>query len=281
MQTVVNGTTAPWLLAGNGILVLFFFIKTIAAWRATKRSPYFFMRQQAERNLQACLWVMFGLIVLGGGTAAFAWRTPQDDVVRMALLAPAKPVAAAETAESDALPILDFADSPQSVEFSVLSPMEDGTVPVAAVEGDAEGLPSPETLSLIPTLPEEFDQYEPAEELRPETDITPLVFSSEISDDYEPVSPKRVFGEGFFTVYATFDYDGMADGMEWAWVWRRNGDVVNGGNELWNYGVDGPGWIYYEPPEGYEPGEYTLEVWINRELFQRAGFTVESEVANQ
>jgi hypothetical protein len=69
--------------------------------------------------------------------------------------------------------------------------------------------------------------------------------------------------------------------MEWAWVWRRNGDVVNGGNELWNYGVDGPGWIYYEPPEGYEPGEYTLEVWINRELFQRAGFTVESEVANQ
>ncbi len=69
--------------------------------------------------------------------------------------------------------------------------------------------------------------------------------------------------------------------MEWAWVWRQNGEVVNGGNEIWQYGGEGPGWIYYEPPEGFSPGVYTLEVWVNEELFQQASLTIENEVANQ
>jgi hypothetical protein len=54
--------------------------------------------------------------------------------------------------------------------------------------------------------------------------------------------------------------------MEWAWVWRHNGKVVSGGNELWNYGDDGPGYVYLNPEEGFQAGEYKVEVWVNSEL---------------
>ncbi|MBK7180127.1 MAG: hypothetical protein IPH82_23580 [Chloroflexi bacterium] len=52
------------------------------------------------------------------------------------------------------------------------------------------------------------------------------------------------------TLYATFDYSEMEDGMAWAWVWRHNGEVLEGGNELWDYGNEGPGFIYLSPEEG-------------------------------
>lgn len=278
LRDIVNGTTLPWLLGLFGVLVLFTVAKIFSAWRQSKRSPYFFLRQQAEKRLQGYFWALVALIVMGGGTMAYTGQKPQDNALRMALLAQAKPVEAA-----DEIPVLAFdAEAPdESFTFNTL----DSSVSETTVISSSLALPAdgqlPEGLSLSPALPEEFDAVEPTAELLPDTTITPLVFSTEIDDNYKPVAPRRVFGEGFFTIYATFDYDHMVEGMAWSWIWRRNGDVVNGGNELWAYGEDGPGWIYYEPPEGFQPGDYTLELWVNGELFQRAGLTIESEVANQ
>lgn len=277
LSVIVNGATLPWLLGLFGVLVLFTLAKIVSAWRQSKRSPYFFLRQQAEKRLQGYFWALVALVLMGGGTMAYTGQKPQDDALRMAVLAQAKPVEAA-----DEIPVLAFDDEgSESFTFNTGETSLSTTTPISAdLSLPVDGL-LPEGLSLSQVLPEEFDTVEPTAELLPETTITPLVFSTEIDDNYEPVAPRSVFGEGFFTIYATFDYDFMVEGMAWSWIWRRNGDVVNGGNELWVYGEDGPGWIYYEPPEGFQSGDYTLEVWINGELFQRAGLTIESEVANQ
>ena len=274
---LVNGTTLPWLLGIFGALVLFTLVKIFSTWRQSKRSPYFFLRQQAEKRLQGYFWVLVALLVLGGGSMAYTSQEPADNAMRMAVLAQAKPVEA-----SDSIPVLAFdSEEPESFMFNTLSEGPTATTPISTALTLPTDRALAEGITISPVLPEEFDSVEPTVELLPDTTITPLVFSTEIDDNYEPVAPRRVFGEGFFTLYATFDYDHMAEGMSWAWIWRRNGDVVNGGNELWSYGEDGPGWIYYEPPEGFQPGDYTLEVWVNGELFQRAGMTIESELANQ
>lgn len=277
-RTFVNGTTLPWLYGLFGILVLFTVVKIISAWRQSKRSSYFFLRQQAEKRLQGYFWALIALLVLGGGTVAYTNQEPADNAMRMALLAQAKPVEAAGE-----IPVLAFDEESESFTHNsnvVTSPVS-STTPVSTAFGLPTDRTLPDGLTLSPVLPEEFNSVEPEEELLPDTSITPLVFSTEIDEDYRPVAPRQVFGEGFYTIYATFDYDHMAEGMAWSWIWRRNGEIVNGGNELWAYGEDGPGWIYYEPPEGFAPGDYTLEVWVNGELFQRAALSVESEVANQ
>lgn len=281
MIEYVNETTAPWILLFLGALSLITIAKTFSSWRQVKRSPYFFLRQQAEKRLQGYMWATFLLIVSAGGTLALSQQAPPDNTVRMALLANAKPAAAAEAAPSpDDLPVISL-DSPALIEISARGSELSETVPISAPLSLALERPGAQPLSLEPVLPDEFNQVEATEELTPTTEFTRLVFSTEINDDYDPVSPRRTFVQGFFTIYATFDYQGMAEGMEWAWVWRRDGEVVNGGNELWEYGSNGPGWIYYEPPEGFSPGEYTLEVWVNEELFQQASLTIENEVANQ
>ena len=277
LSVIVNGTTLPWLLGLFGALVLFTLTKIVSAWRQSKRSPYFFLRQRAEKQLQGYFWALVALLVMGGSTMAYTWQEPEDGALRMAILAQAKPVSAA-----DRLPVLTFdQDAPEAFVHNTGTASVETTVPVSSALTLPADRVLPEGLTLSPVLPEQFDTVEPSAELLPDTTITPLVFSTEIDNNYKPVAPRRVFGEGFYTIYATFDYDFMIEGMAWSWVWRRNGDIVNGGNELWAYGEDGPGWIYYEPPEGFQPGDYTLEVWVNGELFQRAGLTIESEVANQ
>lgn len=279
-SVLVNGTTLPWLLGVFAILVLFTLAKIFSTWRQSKRSPYFFLRQQAEKRLQGYFWALVVLVVIGGATMAYTDREPADNSLRVAVLAQAKPVEAA-----DSIPVVAF-DSEAENDSFVFNSLEPSLTSTTAISvSDMALLPAdrtlPEGLSLTPMLPDEFNSVEPTAEILPDTTITPLIFSTEIDDNYKPVAPRRVFGEGFYTIYATFDYDKMVEGMAWSWIWRRNGDVVNGGNELWAYGDDGPGWIYYEPPEGFQPGDYTLEVWVNGELFQRAALTVESEVANQ
>jgi hypothetical protein len=74
-----------------------------------------------------------------------------------------------------------------------------------------------------PVLPEEFDQVEPEVELNENSQFTRLVFSTEINDDYDPVSPRRTFVEGFYTIYATFDYD---PGWPMGWPGRGSGGAT-------------------------------------------------------
>ena len=67
--------------------------------------------------------------------------------------------------------------------------------------------------------------------------------------------------------------------MEWAWVWRHNGKVIDGGNELWVYGDDGPGYIFLDPEEGFQEGRYSLEIWVNGELLGQAAANMNDAAA--
>lgn len=281
MTEFITETTAPWILGGLAVLVLITIVQIFSAWRRVKRSPYFFLRQQAERRLQNRIWTLVLIFAAGGLTLFYSNQTPPDDTIRMALLAKAKPAQEAERVVVDELPVIAL-DDPDAFEWSGgQNNLDAGSTISAALDLSLTGIDGLALPDGEPVLPDEFNQVEPEVELDEEAEFTRLVFSTEINDDYDPVSPRRTFVEGFYTIYATFDYVGMADGMAWSWVWRRDGEVVNGGNELWQYADDGPGWIYFEPPEGFSPGEYTLEVWVNGELFQQASLLVESEAANR
>ena len=292
MSSILDGAIAPWLVVGLGVLALFTLAKCFIAWRQRKRFPYFFMRRQAERALRYYLWTTFALVLVT--TAGYyVVNIPEEAAPRVALIMNAKPVPVEDVVE-EALPegitIISY-EAPVTVDISVLSYEDDEPVvtapePIVVEVGDVPLFTfsnplTEQSLTSLPALPTDYDQYQPDVELRNSTGFSPLVFALDIDQSYEPISPRRVFGEGFFTVYATFFYEAMADGMSWSWVWRYNGEIVNGGNELWAYGDEGPGWIYYAPPEGFAEGAYTLEVWVNSELFAQSSISVEPGVANQ
>lgn len=227
---------------------------TIKSWRDLKRSPYFFLRRQAEKKLQSYLMASLALMMVTAVTSALAWQEPEDTTPRVAVLANAKPPRediVALFAESD--------DGETAVTETALLIENTPDLLLAALETESDQ-----------TLPAQFDQFEPTVELNKNTALGELAFSTEVTDRYQAINPARIFAEGFYTLYATFDYADMADGMEWAWIWRLNGEVIEGGNELWQYGDTGPGYVYFSPETGFQNGEYSLQVWINGEMLAQS-----------
>jgi hypothetical protein len=259
LSVVFTETIIPWILGTLLILVIVTFVVAVKSWRDMKRSPYFFMRQQAEKRLQTYMSTSLVLLFLTVAVAAYAWRAPSDNTIRMAVLMNGKPPT------EDVVKLVQ--GSPETVQSLDL------------VEGLAAEQTNNVAVSTRPTLPELFNQYTSTADLNPDTELGSLIFSTDVTDRYEPVDPTNIFAEGFYTIYATFEYKAMADGMAWAWVWRRDGEVVEGGNEIWNYGEDGPGYIYLNPDEGFQNGEYSLDVWVNGELLTRSEMVINTAAA--
>jgi hypothetical protein len=239
----------------------------IKSWREAKRSPYFFLRVQAAKRMQTYLFVSLALIVVTFLTTAYAWNSPEDTTARVALLTRAKPVSQLNqlrpAADGPTL-ITDVTDVPTALEIS----MAPGVNRVSSASNLTDPLLQPQT------LPAEFDQFEPTAELTDATKLGEIAFSTDITSDYQPINSTRRFVSGYFTIYATFSYDGMANGMVWSWIWRWNGEIVDGGNQIWNYGPDGPGYVYFAPEEGFRLGEYTLDIWLNGKLFNQANLMI-------
>lgn len=292
-------TVIPWILGVLSILVTVSGLLTIKFWRESKRSPYYFLRRQAEQNMQTYSLATLGLFITSVFVATYAWQGPQENYSRVALMANAKPVevveevvvsveqeTAVEEVTSQVLVIqganqaeilLSLADQQGN---DVLQLESDGVV--ADTPNSLEAAESEEAAVVIQapeTLPAEFNQYEPSIQLADNTYIGSLSFSTEVDDELNAIDPRRLFEEGFFTLYATFEYGSMADGMEWSWVWRRDGEVISGGNELWVYGDEGPGYVYLNPQEGFKAGQYTVQIWVNDELMTQSNMFITTDVA--
>jgi hypothetical protein len=269
---ILGDTIFSWLLAALLLLALLALSITIKSWREMKRSRYFFLRRQAEKRFQ--VYSLASLLLLLGTTltSAFAFQTPADNTARVAILTNSKPpsqeiiAAVRPTGPAAALeiaPVERIAAEPRTLasDIPLQEPIEE---PVIETEAG-------------PNLPEAVAVSEQAGGVEEQAStIGVLRFSTEIGQNNQALSPGYIFSEGFYTLYATFDYADMADGIEWSWVWRRNGAVFDGGKEIWNYGQRGLGYVYLNPPDGFQNGEYELEVWVEGELLGQSSLTVNS-----
>jgi hypothetical protein len=260
LLTSFSGTITPWLLGTFVTLSLVALFAAIKSWREMKRSPYFFQRLQAGKRLQSYLVTSSFLFIIAIGVTAYAWQEPQDSTPHMAILTHSKPT----TGEQNAAELPSLVETIDEETLSSFL-LEDAKNPGQLLTVADQPFTAP-----VATLPKEFDRFEPTADLGENSDLGTLSFSTEITDDYEAVEPQEIFPEGFYTLYATFSYDGLADGMVWSWVWRLNGEILEGGNEVWNYGDEGPGYIYLNPEEGFDSGRYSLEVWVNDELMTQS-----------
>lgn len=263
---MISETILPWVLGTFLALTLAMIIASIKSWRDMKQSPYFFLRRQAEKRLQSYAFTSFVLMVVVTAVVAYGWQAPVDPVVRTAVLPRAKPP------QEEVVALLERRQAREVVTDTVAA--ETATVRVSEANL-ALGADAP-LADAAPELPVRYDQYDPKAELKPDTALGEIVFSTEVDDNYQAIEPTRIFAEGNYTLYATFPYEFMENGMAWSWVWRHNGQVVDGGNEYWEYGEEGPGYIYYGPEEGFQPGEYTLEVWVNGKLMTSSSLIMNS-----
>jgi hypothetical protein len=257
-------TIIPWLLGGQLLLVFLTLSILVRSWHDSKRSPYFFLRLQAAKRMQKYMAISGALITLTIATVAYAWQAPTDTTLRIARLKYAKSAPQISVNETESA--IETQGSPATVRIDTISP--------SAIRIAASSVNLDDPLLQPLTLPNENDELGTEVKFSDETVLGEISFSTDISGDYQPVDPGRRFAPGFFTLYATFAYDGMADGLTWSWTWRRNGQVVEGGNQTWSYGENGPGYVYLRPDEGFAPGEYVLDILVNGQLMTQSNFMV-------
>ena len=266
----------PWLLGGLVLLALFALSATIKSWRESKRSPYYFLRMQAGRRMQRYLVMSFALVLLAAAASAYAWQVPEESAELVGVLKHAKPNP--EILDQVNEPESPTDEGPGAVTVN-LAPASDRDIVFSAAEliNSAEASAAEEIQSTADVSTDEISTAETR--LAKDAQLGDIAFSLDISGNYRPVDPTYQFVEGFFTLYATFSYQGMADGMNWSWSWQRNGAQLDGGNQVWSYGGEGPGYIYFRPEDGFHSGEYSLAIWVDQVLQSQASFTVAEGIA--
>ena len=285
-------TIIPWLMGGLGSLILLAAGQTIRFWRESKRSPYYFLRRQAEQNMQSYSLATLGLMATTLFVGMYVFQGAGDHVSRVTMMTNAKPapttaVASNSRTLSPPPPLqLTEADEPEVVIVRALpfadpipSLLQGSSDEVEMAAGVSETAVAPTTRLATPVLPAEYNTYEPVAQLKDNTTLDSIAFTTQVDKQLKPIAARQMFTEGRFKLYATFQYDGMEDGMVWSWVWRHEGNAINGGNEMWAYGTDGPGYVYLNPPTGFMPGNYTVEIWVNGTLQAQGNFFITADVA--
>ena len=226
--------------------------------------------------MQRYLVMSFVLVLLAAVVSAYAWQSPVETAELVGVLKHAKPNPDIFKATEAEEPAAD--DSPEAVIIS-LTPSSEREVAFSAidlVESQEEPEPVQEEAGVDQVVTE---NPVAVDSQLGDSQLGDISFSLDISGNYQAIDPGYQFVEGFYTLYATFAYRDMSDGLNWAWSWQRNGAEIEGGNQVWSYGQQGPGYIYFRPEEGFRSGEYSLAIWVADELQSQSGFTVASGVA--
>jgi type VI secretion system secreted protein VgrG len=99
----------------------------------------------------------------------------------------------------------------------------------------------------------------------PSAVFSPLVFSM-IVNNFLAIDPQTVFQNPLKSIYATYTYDGMSDGVQWTEIWYFNGNLLKYKTISWDSGTGGPGVdVLNLPAEQWLPGTYQLVFFVGTE----------------
>jgi hypothetical protein len=108
----------------------------------------------------------------------------------------------------------------------------------------------------------------------PDAHFGKIVLASAISGEGYPTVITDTYRTGRFTIYAVFTYTHMSPGVAWGQVWLRGTTPVRGELALWSLKSDGHAYVFINPTEGWLPGDYEVQLYIDRRIEQFAGFRV-------
>ncbi len=262
MSNLAETPITFWLLLLLAALTFITAGMTVNTWRKTKQNFHLFNRRDAEIAMQNYLTVTLVLGMFLSLVGGYLWLEGSTS----AEAAPSEPSATAIAFNKIATPTPTLPPTATRRALNTPTPRPTQTPVVTSAPIDL-------------SLPADFASVTPQSPLRNNSQITSLVFASRVSQEHRPLDPARRFSTEIDALYATFEYRNMENGFAWSWVWRKDGRVVDGGNQRWVYGTTGPAFISTVPEEGFEVGEYSAEIWFNGKLFERATVTVSEPAA--
>lgn len=135
------------------------------------------------------------------------------------------------------------------------------------------------SITNTPSMPIALEtQFESTITPNPDAVFSPVVFSNDLDDNFQPVNPAIEFANPISVLYGVFSYDQMTVGAQWSALWYRGADLVCFETLPWNGGTGGFGYTDCENPlGGWLPGVYEVQIFTGT-LWKVSGqFTVTGE----
>jgi len=235
--------------------------------RRSRVARYYIMREEARRK--GLRWLTAGVVtfLLGGGLLYIWLRPPGELLIVTQLPSPVTPTDIAGVGSP--LPVTPL---PTAVPSPTPTRRPTATPPFIPTPTPAYALPE----TALSPLPE-------AVPANPEAQISFITFAQD-QENGQPVGAGSEFPAGDSRVYFFFEYEGMNKGAVWTYAWYQDGEYLDGNTCPWGsgtegcpqiFGRNGRNFLFYKPPGGYDPGLYTVRIWIEDRLQTEAQFVVQ------
>ena len=261
--------SAPNLSLLRWIAYLLFITSAVSAGLSVpqfvkaRRAPYYILRQRALQR--ATRWALVALIMLGMGVLML---TLAPRLVSIAIPGPAPTLVPTSTPAPTS--------TPRPTSTPTATPTRRPTATPPFIPTSTPAAPPPDELltpmaSAIPA----------AEDARIELQAVAL----ERNSSGQPVNPGDEFPPGDHRVYLFFTWTGMQNGNTTAFLWYKNGELLDFCSDTWLWGlVEGRDWgergrtsYYCRLPAGWQPGQYEIHVFIENQLQGIARFAITEE----
>ena len=228
----------------------------ISQFIKARRAPYYAARREALR--QAMRWVLAALVLQALAVALLI--VPPRLAVFVSTPTPVP------TATPTLTPTLT--PTPRPTRTPTVTPTRRPTATPPSIPTPTPAIPLPEpALSPLPSaVPAGEDAL-----------ITFITLAADKDDSDEPVEPGAEFPPGDHRVYLFVSYEGLADGVAWTLAIYCEEEFLDVSTQLWERGEEGKTYFYYKPPEGYEPGNYEMRVFVEDRLQGVAQFVIVEE----
>ncbi len=93
-----------------------------------------------------------------------------------------------------------------------------------------------------------------------------LVFSPQVTADGRPINPSAILPSGGKAIHATFDFQGMRNGLQWSQVWTMNGKPVVQQPGQWSDGAQGRKTLSLSNRDGLPDATYQMFVTVGEQV---------------
>jgi len=113
----------------------------------------------------------------------------------------------------------------------------------------------------------------------PESVFSEIVVAQRLGEFNQPIEPAESFYLPLGTLYGTFTYDNLVDGVQWTSLWYRGDEIICSESLPWDGGTGGYGYTECDP-RIWEIGEYEIRIFLGSEWKTSVRFRIEEQTTS-
>jgi len=175
-----------------------------------------------------------------------------------------------------------FPPSPTATLSPTISPVPSitlsPTITLTPTITDTPSVTDTATLTTTPNIPPAIEALFSSDVTpNPDAVFSPLQFST-VYENFECVAPSTTFVNPIRSMTACFSYNNMLAGVQWTAMWYLEGELVHYETLPWDGTTGGLGYSEWAPPPSeWEPGTYTVQIFVGMEWKVVGQFVVSGE----